>query len=323
MVQWTKSGTNPQIKKSWVIGIIVGIFGIIILSTMFYQVDTDSVGVITRFGKYIDTTQPGLHVKIPLGIDKVVRVPVRRVQKEEFGFRTVKAGIRTEYIKGRNQDVSLMLTGDLNSAVVEWIVQYQIGNPVDYLYNIRNVRSIIRDASESVVRKVVGDRSVDEVIILSRRKIAQDSKVQLQEILNSMGAGIHIVTLALKDVNPPDPVKPAFNEVNEAKQEMERMVNEAWESYNKIIPKAKGEAEKTIRQAEGYALNRVNRAQGDAEKFLAIWKEYSRAKDVTKRRLYLEAMNEILPEIQKKYIIDSSQKGLLQLLNLDEKGEKK
>ncbi|RKX96729.1 MAG: FtsH protease activity modulator HflK [Spirochaetes bacterium] len=322
--QWKKSGgSNPQVKKSWIIGIISGIFGIIILSTMFYQVDTDSVGVITRFGKYIDTTQPGLHVKVPLGIDKVVRVPVQRVQKEEFGFRTVKAGIQTEYIKGRDEDVSLMLTGDLNSAVVEWIVQYQIGNPVNYLYNIRNVRSIIRDASESVMRKVVGDRSVDEVIILSRREIAQESKDQLQDMLNSMGAGIHIVTLELKDVNPPDPVKPAFNEVNEAKQEMERMVNEAWESYNKIIPKAKGEAEKTIRQAEGYGLNRVNRARGDANKFLAIWKEYNRAKDVTKRRLYLEAMNEIYPQIEKKYIVDSSQKGLLQLLNLNEMGGKK
>jgi len=322
--QWKKSGgSNPQVKKSWIIGIISGIFGIIILATMFYQIDTDSVGVITRFGKYIDTTQPGLHVKVPMGIDKVVRVPVQRVQKEEFGFRTIKAGIRTEYIKGRDKDVSLMLTGDLNSAVVEWIVQYQIGNPVDYLYNVRNVSSIIRDASESVMRKVVGDRSVDEVIILSRREIAQESKDQLQDMLDSMGAGIHVVTLELKDVNPPDPVKPAFNEVNEAKQEMERMVNEAWESYNKIIPKAKGEAEKTIRQAEGYGLNRVNRAKGDADKFLAIWKEYNRAKDVTKRRLYLEAMNEIYPQIEKKYIIDSSQKGLLQLLNLNETGGKK
>jgi len=324
IIQWNKSGSaNPQIKKSWIIGIILGIFGIIVLATMFYQVDTDSVGVITRFGKYKDTTLPGLHIKIPLGIDKVVRVPVQRVQKEEFGFRTIKAGIRTEYIKGRDEDVSLMLSGDLNSAVVEWIVQYQIGNPVDYLYNVRNVKSIIRDASESVMRKVVGDRSVDEVIILSRREIAQESKEQLQDLLNQMGAGIHIVTLELKDVNPPDPVKPAFNEVNEAKQEMERMVNEAWESYNKIIPKAKGEAEKTIRQAEGYRLNRVNRAKGDAEKFLAIWKEYNRAKDVTKRRLYLEAMNEIYPEIEKKYIIDASQKGVLQLLNLDQKGEQK
>ena len=324
IIQWKKSGSNnPQVKKSWVIGIISGIFGIIILSTMFYQIDTDSVGVITRFGKYLYITQPGLHVKIPLGIDKVVRVPIQRVQKEEFGFRTIRAGIRTEYIKGRDKDVSLMLTGDLNSAVVEWIVQYQVSNPVDYLYNIRNVRSIIRDASESVMRKVVGDRSVDEVIILSRREIAQESKEQLQEMLNSMGAGIHVVTLELKDVNPPDPVKPAFNEVNEAKQEMERMVNEAWESYNKIIPKAKGEAEKTIRQAEGYALNRVNRAKGDSEKFLAIWKEYNKAKDVTKRRLYLEAMNEIYPQIEKKYIIDSSQNGLLQLLNLNEKGGQK
>jgi len=216
-----------------------------------------------------------------------------------------------------------MLTGDLNSAIVEWIVQYRIGNPVDYLFNVRNVTDIIRDASESVMRQVVGDRSVDEVIILSRREVALEAKEQLQNILNSYKTGIHVVTLELKDVNPPDPVKPAFNEVNEAKQEKERMVNEAWESYNKVVPKARGEAEKTIRQAEGYALNRVNRAKGDANKFLAIWKEYNRSKDVTRRRLYLETLNEVLPKIGRKYVVDSEQKGLVQLLRLEEKGGEK
>ncbi|MCK4452671.1 MAG: FtsH protease activity modulator HflK, partial [Anaerolineae bacterium] len=177
--------------------------------------------------------------------------------------------------------------------------------------------------SESVMRQVVGDRSVDEVIILSRREVALEAKQRLQKILDSYGTGIHVVTVELKDVNPPDPVKPAFNEVNEAKQEMERMVNEAWETYNKSVPKASGEAERTIRQAEGYELNRVNRAKGDANKFLAVWKEYNRSKDVTRRRLYLETLNEVLPKIGRKYIIDSEQKGLVQLLQLEEKGEKK
>jgi len=208
----------------------------------------------------------------------------------------------------------------LNSAIVEWIVQCRIGDPVDYLFKVRNVRDIIRGASESVMRRVVGDRSVDEVIILSRREVAIESKEQLQSILDSYESGIHVVTLELKDVNPPDPVKPAFNEVNEAKHEKERMVNEAWEAYNKVVPRASGEAEKTIRQAEGYALNRVNRAKGDANKFLAVWKEYNRSKDVTKRRLYLETLNEVLPKIGRKYIIDSEQKGLVQLLQLEEKG---
>jgi membrane protease subunit HflK len=313
---------RPNVKKV-VIGIIIGILGLIFLSTILYQVGTDEVGVITRFGKYIATTQPGLHVKIPYGVDRVVKVPVKRVQKEEFGFRTAKPGVRTEYVKGISTEESLMLTGDLNSAIVEWIVQYRIGNPVDYLFNVRNVTDIIRDASESVMRQVVGDRSVDEVIILSRREVALEAKEQLQNTLNSYKTGIHIVTLELKDVNPPDPVKPAFNEVNEAKQEKERMVNEAWESYNKAVPKARGEAEKTIRQAEGYALNRVNRAKGDANKFLAIWKEYNRSKDVTRRRLYLETLNEVLPEIGRKYVVDSEQKGLVQLLRLEEKGGEK
>ena len=315
--------TVPTISKSIVRAVILVIVGLILIFTSFYQVGADEVGVIKRFGKYIDTTLPGLHFKFPFGIDQVIKVPVQRVQKEEFGFRTSRAGVRTEYRKGKLLDESLMLTGDLNSAVVEWIVQYKVKDPVAYLFNVRGVKGTIRDASESVMRQVVGDRSVDEVIILSRREMALKAKQQLQEIMDSYGTGIHIVTVQLKDVNPPDPVKSAFNEVNEAKQEMDRTVNQAWETYNKAVPKAKGEAERTIRQAEGYALNRVNRAQGDANKFLAIWQEYNRSKDVTRRRLYLETLNEVLPKLGRKYIIDSGQKGLLPLLYLDEKGGKK
>ncbi len=322
--KYARSGGNPRVNaKKLIVGIIIGIFGIIFLSTLLYQVGTDEVGIITRFGKYIATTQPGLHIKIPYGVDRVAKVPVKRIQKEEFGFRTARPGVRTEYIKGIATNESLMLTGDLNSAVVEWIVQYRIGNPVDYLFKVRSVIDIIRDASESVMREVVGDRSVDEVIILSRREVAMEAKEQLQNILDYYETGIHIVTLELKDVNPPDPVKPAFNEVNEAKQEKERMVNEAWEAYNKVVPKATGEAEKTIRQAEGYALNRVNRSKGDANKFLAIWKEYNRSEDVTRRRLYLETLDEVLPKIGRKYIVDSEQQGLIQLLRLEEKGGEK
>ena len=315
--------TLPAISKSLVRVAILVIVGLILIFTSFYQVGADEVGVIKRFGKYVDTTQPGLHFKFPFGIDKVTKVPVQRVQKEEFGFRTTRPGVRTEYRRAKATEESLMLTGDLNSAVVEWVVQYRIKDPVAYLFNVRGVKGTIRDVSESVMRQVVGDRSVDEVIILSRREMALRAKQRLQEILDSYGTGIHIVTVQLKDVNPPDPVKPAFNEVNEAKQEMKRTVNQAWEAYNKVVPKAKGEAERTIRQAEGYALNRINRAQGDANKFLAVWKEYNRSKDVTRRRLYLETLNEVLPKLGRKYIIDSEQRGLLPLLQLDEKGGKK
>ena len=313
-----KPNPRPMVKRV-TLGVIFGVLGLIFLFTLFYQVGTNEVGVVTRFGKHINTTQPGLHTKVPYGIDRVIKVPVRTVQKEEFGFRTIKAGVRTEYV-GKALEESLMLSGDLNSAVVDWTVQYRVSDPVAYLYKVRNVQSIIRDASETVMRQVVGDRSVDEVIILSRREVALTAKEQLQEILDSYETGIHVVTVELKDVNPPDPVKPAFNEVNEAKQEQERMVNEAWEAYNKVIPKASGEAEKTIRQAEGYALNRINRAQGDANRFLAVWKEYSQSKDVTRRRLYLETLNEVLPGIGRKYIIDSDQQGLVPLLRLEEQG---
>ncbi len=315
----TKSpNKNPNLI---ITGIFIFAFLLITLLSIFYQIGTDEVGVITRFGKYVGISQPGLHAKLPLGIEKVTKVPIMRVQKEEFGFRTIRAGVKTEYVKGKATNESLMLTGDLNSAVVEWVVQYRIKDPVNYLFKVRNIKATIRDVSESVMRQVVGDRSVDEVIILSRREVALIAKNKLQKILDRYETGIHIITLELKDVNPPDPVKPAFNEVNEAKQEMERMVNEAWEAYNKVIPKAKGEAEKTIRQAEGYALNRVNRAKGDANKFIAIWKEYNNAKDVTKKRMYLETMNEIIPKIEKKYIVENNQNGILKLLNID--GENK
>lgn len=309
-----------QIKRTWVVVIVIVIAAMVFLRTSFYQVGADEVGLVKRFGKYLSTNGPGLHLKIPLGVDTVTKVPVQRVQKEEFGFRTVRPGVRSEFARGKSLEESLMLTGDLNSAEVEWIVQYRISDPVAYAYNVRNVQASLRDGAESVMRQVVGDRSVDEVIILSRREVALEAEQQLQEILDYYRTGIHIVTVELKDVNPPDAVKPAFNEVNEAKQEMERMVNEAWETYNKAVPKASGEAERTIRQAEGYALDRVNRAQGDANKFLCVWKEYSRSKDVTRRRLYLETLAEVLPKLGKKYVVDSEQKGLLQILNLDGKG---
>lgn len=313
----------PRINKRWVGIAAVVIFGLWFLFSTFYTVRTEEVGVIRRFGKYVRTTLPGLHLKLPFGIEKVTKVKIQRVFKEEFGFRTLRAGVRTEYAPREYADESLMLTGDLNNAVVEWIVQYRVEDPVKYLFKVRRVRDTIRAASEAVMRQVAGDRSVDEVVILSRREVALEAQEKMQEILDSYDTGIDIVTVKLQDVNPPDPVRPAFNEVNEAKQERERMINQAWEEYNKAIPKAKGEAEQTIRRAEGYALNRVNRAKGDAEKFLAVWREYSRAKDVTQRRIYLETLREILPKIGRKYVIDTEQRSLLQLLQLEEVGGKK
>ena len=297
-----------------IVAIIVALFG------SFYSVGPDEVGVIRRFGKYTRTTNPGLHLKIPFA-EKVNKVKVKYIFKEEFGFRTTKPGVVSQYSTREYFDESLMLTGDLNVLVVEWIVQFKVKDPVKLLFNIRNPRRTIRNISEAVMRQVVGDNTVSEVLTTRRVEVNLDVQDKLQEILDSYNSGIQIVTVKLQDVNPPDEVKPSFNEVNEAKQEKEKVTNQAWEQYNKIIPKARGEAEKTIREAEGYALKRINMAKGDAAKFIATWEAYKEAKDVTKKRIYLEAMNEILPKAGKKFIVDPKQKGILPILNLGKGGE--
>ena len=307
------------INKKWIGLGVLGIIIIVVLVSVFYSVGPEELGVIRRFGRYARTSEPGLHVKVPF-MEVVTKVRVLHVFKEEFGFRTLQAGERTIYAPGRFDEESLMLTGDLNVAVAEWIVQYRVMDPVKYLFNVRDPSETIRDISEATMRQIVGDRSVDEVLTVGRIEIGQEVQRKLQDVLDFYQTGIQIITVKLKDVNPPDPVKPAFNEVNEAKQERETTINEAWQTYNKIIPKARGEAEKTISEAEGYAINRVNQAKGDANKFVAIWEEYRKAKDVTRRRLYLETLGEVLPKMGRKYIIDSQQQGILPMLSLSETG---
>lgn len=307
------------INKKWIALAVVGIIIIVVLVSTFYSVGPEELGVIRRFGRYARTADPGLHVKAPF-VEVVTKVRVLHVFKEEFGFRTLQAGERTIYAPGRFDEESLMLTGDLNVAVAEWIVQYRVLDPVKYLFNVRDPSETIRDISEATMRQIVGDRSVDEVLTIGRIEIGQEVQTKLQEVLDSYQTGIQIITVKLKDVNPPDRVKPAFNEVNEAKQERETTINEAWQTYNRIIPKARGEAEKTISEAEGYAINRVNQAEGDASKFVAIWEEYRKAKDVTRRRLYLETLGKVLPKMGRKYIIDSEQQGILPMLSLSETG---
>ena len=308
----------PAIPKKWIVRGIVGIIVIVVLVATFYSIGPEQVGVIKRWGRYVRTTEPGLHVKLPFA-ESVTKVRVRYIFKQEFGFRTLQAGIETIYAPGRFDSESLMLTGDLNVAVVEWVVQYKVKDSFAYLFEVRNVEETVRNISESAMRQIVGDRSVDEVLTVGRIEVALDMQMKLQEILDSYGIGIQITTVKLKDVNPPDAVKNSFNEVNVAKQDRETTINQAWEAYNKVIPKAKGEAEKTISEAEGYAVNRVNRAAGDGNRFFAVWQEYDKAKDVTRRRLYLETLEKIMPKIGTKYIIDSEQKGILPLLSLNEK----
>ena len=309
-------------KRKIIVTAIIVVVALIFIRTTYYTVDAQSVGVVQLFGKYTRTTQPGLHFMIPFGIESVTKVPVTRILSQEFGFRTQTPGVRTVISPKAFLDESLMLTGDLNVVVVEWIVQYKIGDPRAYLFNVNRVEETIRDVSEAAMRQVVGDRSVDGVLTVERLQVGEEATLKMQEILDRYGSGIQVVTVKLQNVTPPDEVKPAFNAVNEAKQEKETMINVAMKEYNTIIPRASGDAEKVIKQAEGYAIDRVNRAEGDAARFLSLWKSYSVAKDVTRRRLYMETMSKVLSQVEKKYIIDEDETGILRVLPLDELGGK-
>lgn len=307
----------PKIKPGIIKLSVAGLVILIVLFSSFYQISPEEMGVILRFGKFVRTADPGLHLKLP-GIEQLMKVPVQRQLKMEFGFRTETAGIRTEYrgATPETQKEARMLTGDLNVADVEWIVQYKIKDAYNFLFKLRDAESTFRYMNEAVVRKIVGDNSVDEVITVGRARIALEAKEALQKLYDLYEIGIEVNQLILQDVNPPGPVKPSFNEVNEALQEKERKINEAWAEFNQEIPKARGEAEQMIRGAEGYATERVNNAEGDANRFRAIYREYARAPLVTRKRLYLEAINEILPKMDKKIIFDENQKNILPLLNL-------
>ena len=317
LTEYLRKIPRQNIGKPIILG-VAALIVIIFLFSTFYSVSAESVGVVQRFGRYDRTTQPGLHFKLPAGIESVTKVPVTRIMSEEFGFRTAKPGIRTTRSEQALLQESLMLTGDLNVVVADWIVQYKVRDPRAYLFNVRNVEETIRDVSEAAMRQVVGDRSVDGVLTVERMQVGEETALKMQEILDKYESGIQIVTVKLQDVTPPDQVKPAFNAVNEAKQEKEQMINEAMKDYNTIIPKASGDAERMVTEAEGYAIDRVNRAEGDATRFIDLWKQYTNAQDVTRRRLYMETMSDVLPKVKKKYIVDEDEQGILRLLPLGE-----
>jgi len=295
--------------------IILGLLIVFLLFSSFFQIEPEEVGVITRFGKYQRTVEPGLNFKVPL-LEKMDRVPVERQQKEEFGFRTRRAGVRTQYASRAYPDESLMLTGDLNLANVEWVVQYRIDNPYNYLFKVRNPESTLRDVSESAMRKIVGDRTVNEVLTVGRTEIAAKVKALMQKTCREYSLGVKIEQVVLQDVNPPDPVKAAFNAVNEAQQEKATLINQAKSEYNKVIPKARGQAQETIQKAEGYATERVNNALGEATRFTDLYKEYVKAPEVTRQRIYLETMSQILPKTKQKIITDEKGSNVLPLLQL-------
>ena len=286
-------------------------------SSVFFTVDRNEVGVIQRFGEYNRLAQPGLNFKLPSGFEKVTKVNVKTPETEEFGFKTFSNNVYRPSASNPRQESTLMLTGDLNVAVVPWIVQYRRADPKAYLFNVKDVRSLLRHMSEATMRTVVGDRSINEVIT-KRAEIALAAKDMLQAEMDQAKAGISIVTVEMKKTNVPEPVQASFNEVNQAIQEREQTIYKAREEYNKAIPLARGEAKRLIKAAEGYAVDRVNRAKGDAKKFTAIYEAYATTKDVTRRRLYLETMLDVFPKLGAKYIIDSDQQGVLPLLNMGE-----
>ncbi len=316
-------GLIPQgLSPKTVRNIVFGILGAIFLYSTLFTVAAEEVGVILRFGKYVRTVNPGLNFKLPFGIEKVTKVPVERQLKLEFGFRTDKEGVLTKYEDRVYNEESLMLTGDLNAAKVEWIVQYRINDAYKFLFRVRNAVKTFRDINEATMREIVGDRTVNEVLTVGRQEIANSVSVMLQTLCDQYETGIKIEQVVLQDVNPPDEVKPAFNEVNEAQQEKEKLINQSKSEYNKVIPKALGQADQAISQAKGYALERVNQAKGETAKFNSVYQEYAKAKEVTRQRIYLETMNDVMQKVGRKLITDEKTSGILPLFNFGKEGLK-
>jgi modulator of FtsH protease HflK len=303
---------------------VAALIAIVGLTSSYYQVEPDEVGLVTRFGRFARTTNPGPHGKIPFGIEQVQKVPVQRQLKQEFGFRTVRADVQSTYRKDEKTAAeSLMLTGDLNVATVEWIVQYKISDPYKYLFKLRDVEETFRLMAEASMRTVVGDHSVTELLTVGRESIAAKAKELLSNLCRLYDNGIAVQQLVLQDVDPPESVKPSFNAVNQAIQERERAINEAWAEYNQEIPRARGLAEQKIEAAEGYAVDRVNRAKGDAQRFVALEEQYRKAPEVTRTRIYLETLSAVLPAAGKKLIFDEKAKGILPLFPLGNTAEVK
>ena len=286
------------------------------LSNTLYQVQPEEVGVVLQFGRYSRTTDPGLRIKLPF-IESVLKVPIQRQLKQEFGFRTLEAGIRSQFDARQFADEAVMLTGDLNVAVVEWIVQYRVSDPYQFLFKVRDLEETFRAMNEAIMRETVGDRTVTEVLTVGRQDIETQVQEQLQALVGQYEMGVTVEQVVLQDVNPPDPVKPSWDEVNQAQQNRDQLISEAMAEYNAVIPRARGEAEQTILQAEGYALDRVNRGLGDAARFNAVYDAYRRAPNVTRQRLYLETMQRILPEVGGKVFLDKDMNGLVPLLPLE------
>jgi membrane protease subunit HflK len=314
-----KAITFPRPPLRIITVVLLAVPILILLWTSFYTVAAESEGVVLRFGKFLKTVEPGLHFKLPLGIDRVSLVQTRRQLKLEFGFGTAGYTNPDQVSPEQTEEIKSMVTGDLNAALVEWVVQYRIDDPKEYLFDVRNPNQTLRDLSEAAMREVIGDRTVDEVITIGRQDIEISALTRMQELAKRYKLGIRIDQVQLKNVNPPAEVQASFNEVNKAQQDRENAINIANGNYNEAVPKAKGQADQAIRGAEGYQFKRVNEAEGDVASFNAILEQYSKAPEITRTRLYLETMGEVLPQMGPMIIIDDSMRQLLPILPLSAK----
>lgn len=306
-------GKKP--KGLWIILVLVLV--VVLGASSYYTVGTEETGVVQRFGKYDRETGPGLAFKLPLGIEQVTKIKTRRIYKMEFGHRTIKAGERTRFSTQDFSDVSLMLSGDLNVVNVTWSVHYRIQDPKKYLFAVRDPEKAIWDLSQSVMRSIVGDSYAESVLTQNRKAIGTQAKIDLQKLLDQYDTGILVNSVQMNEINPPGPVRPSFNEVNEARQQKERMINEAQEAYNREIPKAQGDAKRVVSEAEGYATETINRAEGEANRFNSVLTSYRQARDVTKRRMYLDALQEMIAKASRVYVVDDKVKGILPHLSLN------
>jgi membrane protease subunit HflK len=304
----------PERARQAAVWIVAAIAIIVVASQMFYQVGPDEAGVVTRFGRYVRTSGPGLRVMFPF-IESVTKAPVQRQLRQQFGFRTDVSGVRTA---GNFGAESTMLTGDLNVVVVEWIVQYRIADPYAYIFKVRDTDKLFADMTEAVMQEAVGDRTVTEVVTVGRTDIEATVQKELQQLVDQYQMGLQVTQVVLQDVNPPASVKPSWDQVNQAQQQRDKLINDARTDYNKVVPLARGQAEQTVLTAQGYALDRVNRASGDAARFDQQVNAYRQAPDVTRRRLYLETMSRVLPKVGGKVILDKDAKNIVPLLPLNQ-----
>jgi membrane protease subunit HflK len=317
----TPQGMPRWLGPTTIILAIIGIAVIIFLSTSFYIVDQTEDAVVTRFGKYLTTNGPGMHYKLPFGIDKQYQVKTKVVQTEQFGIRTIKAGVNTIYSNDKFPDESTMLTGDLNIVDVEWIIQYRIVDPRAWLFNVKDRTETIRDVSRSIINMLVGDRAILDVIGSQRTTIEVEAIQLMNDTFKQYGLGIEVIAVKLQNIVPPEGVQAAFEDVNKAIQDMNRLINEGKEAYNKEIPKAQGEADKIIQIAQGYASERVNVARGDVARFNAVYEEYRKAPDITRRRLYYEMVENVFKDETGTTLIDRRFQNFLPLMNLESTGK--